>query len=162
MRARPAREDAGAAREELSLRVWLRLLAATNVGVERLRRGLREQFEVTLPAFDLLAQVDRAPAGPTMSELSRRLMVTKGNVTDLVLRVEEKGLVERRPDERDGRVQHVHLTRAGEALLARMLPVHHAVLADLMAGVDPSRLSLLHEHLGDLKRAVLRREEQSR
>jgi DNA-binding MarR family transcriptional regulator len=142
--------------------VWLRLLAATNVGVERLRRGLREQFEVTLPAFDLLAQVDRAPAGPTMSELSRRLMVTKGNVTDLVLRVEEKGLVERRPDERDGRVQHVHLTRAGEALLARMLPAHRAWLGELMAGVDAARLAQLHDLLGELKTQFLRLAERDR
>lgn len=148
------RQAQGADRDRLVTRVWLRLLAGTTLVTEQLRSNLRTEFGVTLPVFDLLAQAQREPTGPTMSELSRRLMVTKGNVSELVERLEREGLVERRPDERDGRVQHVHLTAAGGALVARMLPAHRSWLSALMAGIDDATLSRLAELLAGLKTSV--------
>ncbi|MBW7851620.1 MAG: MarR family transcriptional regulator [Rhodospirillales bacterium] len=135
----------------IEVRVWIRLLANANIVLRHLRRTLHGEFGVTMPAFDLLAQVSRPPEGPTMSELSQRLMVSKGNVTDLVERMEGKGLVQRHPDPGDGRVQHVHLTPAGRALLARMLPVHRRCLEGLMAGMDEATMGQLHHILGTLK-----------
>ena len=88
--------------DRLELRVWLRLLACTNRIDQGVRRGLREAFEITLPRFDLLAQLDRASDGLTMGELSRRLMVTNGNVTGLIDRLVGEGLVERKPSPRTG------------------------------------------------------------
>jgi DNA-binding MarR family transcriptional regulator len=136
------------------VKLWLRLLACENLVVARLRRGLREEFGMTLPAFDLLAQIDRPPRGPTMSELSQRLMVSKGHVTDLVERLEGKGLIERRADPSDGRVQRVHLTPEGVALFARMAPAHNRWLAELMGGMAPEKLERLHELLGELKEKI--------
>ncbi len=60
-----------------------------------MRNGLRETFDITLPRFDLLAQLDRAPDGMTMGELSDRLMVSNGNVTGLAERLVSEGLVAR-------------------------------------------------------------------
>jgi hypothetical protein len=78
-------ESRTTADDHQALRLWLRLLACTNRVEEPLRKRLREQFDGTsLPRFDLMAQLDRHPQGLKMRELSRRLMVTGGNVTGLV------------------------------------------------------------------------------
>ncbi len=140
--------------ERLELKVWLRLLACVSQGVGLLRREIQEGFGATLPTFDLLAQIDRRPRGPTMSELSKRLMVSKGNVTDLVSRLEAKGLIERRSDPTDGRRQRIFLTPAGELLFAQLAPAHNACVAELMAGLDGAALGELYEGLGRLKTAI--------
>ena len=108
-----------------------------------------------MPAFDLLAQVHRPPQGPTMGQLSQRLMVSKGNVTDLVERLEGKGLILRRIDDQDGRVQHVHLTPDGEALVERMLPAHRVWLKEMMAGLNEESLAQLYQLIGVFKTALV-------
>ena len=81
------------------------------------RRRLRERFNLTLPRFDLMAQLDRTPKGMTLGELSQRMMVSNGNVTGLVDCLARRRLVKRTQDERDRRVRLVRLTKAGEKLL---------------------------------------------
>src|ERR1051325_3801102 len=80
---RADRESAVVTDDRVELKVWLRLLTCANLIENRVRGRLRETFATTLPRFDLLAQLDRAPTGLTMGELSSRLMVTNGNVTAL-------------------------------------------------------------------------------
>lgn len=136
------------------LRAWLRLLSCTNLVLHRLRRNLKDTFSVTLPRFDLLAQVARPPLGTTLGELSRRLLVTKGNVTDIVIRMEKEELIERRRDETDGRIQHVYLTAAGEEALGRMLGAHNRWLKELMRHMSEEELDTLMDALGILKNAL--------
>src|SRR5207237_9857038 len=95
------------------LRLWLRLFACKEVIESEVRRRLRDNFNVTLPRFDLMAQLDRAPRGMTLGELSQRMMVSNGNVTGLVDRLVEQGLIERRPAPKDRRSQFVSLTPEG-------------------------------------------------
>jgi len=140
---------------DLQLRVWMRMLGSANVVLGELRQALREEFDVTMPAFDLLAQVHRPPRGPTMGQLSQRLMVSKGNVTDLVERLEGKGLILRRIDDQDGRVQHVYLTPDGEALVERMLPAHRVWLKEMMAGLNEESLAQLYQLIGVFKTALV-------
>ena len=90
-------EDAGTS-GALDLSIWLRLLACSNLMLNWLRRNLRHEFGMTLPTFDILAQIARPLLEPTMGELSERLMVSKGSVTDLIERLERRDLVARRPD----------------------------------------------------------------
>ncbi len=66
-----------------ALRLWLRMLTCTQLVEKQLRSRLRDRFNTTLPRFDLMAQLERAPAGLKMNELSRRMMVTGGNVTGI-------------------------------------------------------------------------------
>src|SRR3954464_13879359 len=80
--------------DRLELRLWIRLLTCSNLIDARVRRGLRDAFDTTLPRFDLLAQLDRAPECLTLSALSRRLMVSNGNMTGLVERLAAEGLIE--------------------------------------------------------------------
>ena len=79
------------------LRLWLRLLTCTTLIENEVRRRLRDNFDITLPRFDLLAQLDRAPDGMTLGELSQRMMVSNGNITGLVDRLVGQGLIRRRP-----------------------------------------------------------------
>ena len=78
-----------------ALRLWLRMLTCTQLVEKQVRTLLRERFETTLPRFDLMAQLERAPAGLKMNELSRRMMVTGGNVTGITDQLVSEGLVER-------------------------------------------------------------------
>ncbi len=99
----------------LSVRLWLRMLACTNRIENFVRQNLQAKFETTLPRFDLMAQLERAPQGLKMSELSQRMMVTGGNVTGITDGLEKEGLVVREVDTTDRRVFHVKLSAEGQA-----------------------------------------------
>lgn len=146
-----ARASAGTVSET---RLWLRLLACCNLVEAELRSRMRAEFGSTLARFDVLNQVARPPEGPTMGELSERLMVTKGNITDVIGRLEAENLVERRRDAVDARVQRVHLTKAGQRSVAKMLPAHNEWLAELMRDVDRRDLKALEELLGRFRSAL--------
>lgn len=145
-------ESAAAKDDKLDLRLWLRLISCTSIIENTVRRRLRREFGITLPGFDVLAQLDRAPRGLSMSELSARLMVTNGNVTGLVNRLIARGLVGRRADPKDQRVQVVRLTRKGRALFGRMTPAHHAWISEMVGGdMKAGELRRLYASLGRLK-----------
>ncbi len=152
-------ETALAQGERLEIRLWLRLLTCTNLIEGRVRRGLRQDFDTTLPRFDLMAQLDRAPDGLSLSQLSRRLMVSNGNVTGLVERLVAEGLVESRPDPGDRRTQLVRLTAAGHTAFQAMTPVHERWIAELMAGLSRAEMAQLHELLAKLKRSAAAAQE---
>jgi DNA-binding MarR family transcriptional regulator len=141
---------------QIESRTRLRMLGCVNLVLANLRANLRAQFGVTLPTFDILAQVQRAPTGPAMSEMSRRLLVSKGNVTDLVTRLERRGLLERRADGRDARVQHIHLTPAGAKLIRRMLAAHERWLIAMTAELGRQPMLGLHRSLGELRDLLLK------
>ena len=143
------------------LRVWLRLLACTSLIESRVRKGLREDFETTLPRFDLMAQLDRATGGLTMGELSRRLMVSNGNVTGLIDRLVTEGMVERRTDETDRRAQVVRLTARGKRAFDAITPVHQAWVADALSSLDAAEKTGLLELLAKLKSALTSDEAQT-
>ena len=100
---------------ESELRLWLRLLTCTTLIEGEVRRRLRQEFDVTLPRFDLMAQLDKAPGGMTLGELSQRMMVSNGNVTGLSERLMALGLLDRRQSRSDRRAQLVSLTAEGRA-----------------------------------------------
>src|SRR3982751_821163 len=108
------------------LRLWLRLLTCTQLIEKQVRNGLREQFATTLPRFDLMSQLERAPEGMKMNELSRRMMVTGGNVTGITDQLVTEGLVERVAQPSDRRAYRVRLTRAGSKAFAEMALEHEA------------------------------------
>jgi DNA-binding MarR family transcriptional regulator len=136
------------------LRLWLRLLTCTTLVETEIRRRLREQFEVTLPRFDLMAQLEKAPDGMALGEVSRRMMVSNGNVTGLVERLVENGHIYRRTLEADKRVQVISLTAAGRAEFARMAAEHEEWIAEMFAGITTRKGQMLLDLLGDLKRSV--------
>jgi DNA-binding MarR family transcriptional regulator len=143
--------------DHMALRLWLRLLACANLVEAPLRSRLREQFDgASLPRFDLMAQLERHPQGLQMRELSRRLMVTGGNVTGLTDKLVAEGLVERRDDPSDGRACTVLLTAEGRRQFRAMARAHETWIVELFGGLAPQQQSTLFELLGELKRSLPR------
>lgn len=137
------------------LRLWLRMLTCTNMIEAELRRRLRAAFNTTLPRFDLLAALDRAPEGLTLGEVSERMMVSNGNITGLAARLEAEGLVERRVGAHDRRVVRLTLTAAGSAVFAEQSAAHAGWLAEIFAGLPPHERDALHRLLGRTKSALV-------
>ena len=146
--------DVGAG-DGLELRVWLRLLTCSTLIEHGVRHGLHRNFETTLPRFDVLAQLQRAGKPLSMGELSRRLMVTNGNITGLVDRLKSEGLVDRRRSDGDRRVQIVSLEPAGATLFERMAADNRRWVSGMMAGLSREEKEALFALLGRLKSAVL-------
>jgi len=144
----------GPAGHKAELRLWLRLLSCTNLVSTAIRRRLRAEFGVTLPQFDLMAQLDREPEGLRLGELSARMMVTNGNITGLVGRLVAERLVRRNAVPGDGRGAVVLLTPAGSRLFARMARAHEDWIAELFSGVGRRRASALTEDLRTVKDSV--------
>ena len=118
------------------LRLWLRLLTCTQLIEKHLRTELRLQFDTTLPRFDLMAQLERAEGGLRMNELSRRMMVTGGNVTGITDQLEAEGLVERVEVQGDRRAFQVRLTAKGRRQFNAMAQAHEGWIVDAFAGLD--------------------------
>lgn len=135
----------------MGLRLWLRLLTTTNLVQTELRRRLRAEFDTTLPRFDLMAQLERHPEGLRMTELSRRLMVTGGNVTGITDQLEKEGLVVRDADPEDRRSIAVRLTPEGRAAFDRMASAHEQWVVEMFGGLSLDEKSQMHERLGKLK-----------
>ncbi len=152
----PALLDAetGAHGHKDELRLWLRLLTCTTMTETLIRGQLRERFGVTLPRFDLLAQLARSERGMTLGDLSRRMMVTNGNVTGLVERLVADGLVARTPRPTDRRTVTVCLTEAGRRAFAAMAAEHEGWVADAFAGVTAEDVVGLMALLGRVKASV--------
>ncbi len=133
------------------LRLWLRLLTCTTLIEGEVRGRLRQRFDVTLPRFDLMAQLDKAPDGMTLSDVSKRMMVSNGNVTGLVERLVESGHLDRRTSETDRRVQVIRLTKLGRAEFRRMAAEHETWIADLFADLTPKDVRELMRLLAKTK-----------
>jgi len=136
------------------LRLWLRMLTCTTLVEAEVRGRLRERFEVTLPRFDLMAQLQRARNGMTLSEVSRRMMVSNGNVTGLVERLVESGHLHRWASPSDRRVQVIALTPSGRTEFARMAKEHEGWIAELFGGLTPAEVKSLIGLLGKLKQSI--------
>jgi DNA-binding MarR family transcriptional regulator len=134
-----------------ALKLWLRLLSCANLVEAEIRSRLRAEFGITLPRFDLLAQLERHPAGLKMSELSRRLMVSGGNVTGLTDQLEQEGLVTRAVDPGDRRAYTIKLTPSGRTLFVRMAAVHEQWVIELLSGLSASEKGQVHRLLAKLK-----------
>jgi DNA-binding MarR family transcriptional regulator len=150
-------ESRAAHHDHAALRRWLRLFTC-HVMIERPNRArLRERFGITLARFDYLSQLERAREGLRMQELSRRLMVTGGNITGLTRELVREGLVERRTPESDRRVQVVRLTVHGRRVFAGMARAHEGWVVELLGGLPGHERDALYAALGRLKRALAHR-----
>jgi DNA-binding MarR family transcriptional regulator len=129
------------------LRLWLRLLRATRVIEAELRERLRVQFSLTLPQFDVMAALARHRQGITMTELSRMLIVSNGNVTGIVDRLVADRLVARRPAPDDRRSFLVRLTPKGDAEFAAVARAHQQWIDKLLSDFDGDEAEVIIAHL---------------
>jgi DNA-binding MarR family transcriptional regulator len=129
-----------------SLKLWLRMLSCTMRIENDIRSRLRATFDITLPRFDLMAQLERHPDGLRMGELSKRMMVTGGNITGITDQLEREQLVMRVTDPHDRRASSVKLTAAGHAAFATMAAVHEGWIEELLQDIpadDKAQLIVL-------------------
>lgn len=134
-----------------SLRMWLRMLSCTVMIEDEIRNRLRKEFDITLPRFDLMAQLERYPEGLRMGELSKRMMVTGGNITGITDQLEQEGLVQRVLDSKDRRAFSVKLTETGRHAFERMALVHEAWVQELLGGLDAQQKEQMNLMLGRIK-----------
>ncbi|NML42948.1 MarR family transcriptional regulator [Ramlibacter sp. G-1-2-2] len=144
-----------------ALRLWLRLLTCTQLVEKQVRTLLRERFDTTLPRFDLMAQLERAPAGLKMNELSRRMMVTGGNVTGITDQLVTEGLVERIDVEGDRRAYRVRLTPKGRKLFNDMARQHEDWIVEAFSSLNEKDIGTLHKLLGKVKDHASTRQESA-
>jgi DNA-binding MarR family transcriptional regulator len=139
---------------KVELKLWLRMLTCCNLIEAEIRRRLAAEFAVTLPRFDLLAQLDKVPDGLTLGETSRRMMVSNANVTTLVERLVANGLISRRPDPRDRRTTYISLTPGGRTAFGAMARAHEQWVAELFHDLDGGDVATLMQLLGKTKVSV--------
>ena len=145
-------ERAGVGDGNDRLRLWLRLFEATRRIENSLRERLREQHGTTLARFDVMAALSRHRDGVTMTELSRALLVSNGNVTGLIDRLEADGLAERRQVAGDRRAIRVRLTGRGHSTFARLARAHHGWIDELLGELDDAEVATLIDPLDRLRK----------
>lgn len=148
----PEKHD-GALADRSSVRLWLRLLSCTLTIEKEVQRRFAARG-ATLPRFDVLAALDRHPQGMNMGALSRALLVSNGNATQLVQKLAKEGLVRIRTAPDDRRSSIVRLTPKGRAEFNRLAAAHHDWIDALLADLDGTKRDDLYHALGELKRAI--------
>lgn len=146
--------------DHLALKLWLRMLTCTNLVEANLRNELRENFDSTLPRFDLLAQLDKHPEKLRMGELSSLMMVSGGNVTGLVNQMEAEGLVSRTPMKTDRRTFLVGLTRKGKRYFDKIATSHENWVVEMFDELSHDEQESLMALLARLKSSVGSKSEQ--
>jgi DNA-binding MarR family transcriptional regulator len=134
-----------------SLRLWLRWQTCAQLLEGPIRNGLRTQFHTTQPRFNLMAQLAGAPEGLKMKELSRRMMVTGGNVTSVTDQLVAAGWVKRVTDAGDRRSYKICLTALGQRQLNRMIQKHEAWVTTLFAHLSEKDRATIYTLLGKVK-----------
>ncbi len=135
------------------MRVWVQLLRATRAVENEIRERFRREFDVTLPRFDVMAALDRAEQGLTMTALSRALMVSNGNVTGIVERLVTDGLVARGTQDEDRRAIRVRLTQKGRAAFAEMAGAHEVWINELLTDLTNADAEEMLPRLDRIRRA---------
>ena len=149
----PEKHD-GAISEPAAVRLWLRLLTCSTIIEKRIRRRLAEQFETTLPRFDVLAALDRHPEGVTMGDLSQILLVSGGNLTALVRQLQAQGYLAMDRPPNDGRSWIVKITDAGRAHFSEVAAEHHHWIGAMFGNLSADHSKQLYDLLAELKHSL--------
>ncbi len=137
-----------------SIKLWLRLLTCSSLIENKLRKALREEFDMTLPRFDFMAQLEREPEGITMGELSKRMMVSGGNISGIATQLVSEGLIDRSSRPQDRRTYIVKLTAKGLRVFYDMAERHEEWVISLLGNLPQPDVDRLMTLLGDVKRVA--------
>ncbi|MFZ0053696.1 MAG: MarR family transcriptional regulator [Pseudolabrys sp.] len=140
------------------LRLWLRLLRSSRAIEAQLRERLRTRFSITLPQFDVMAALARSEEGMTMTELSRQLMVSNGNVTGIIDRLVAEKLVLRQAPASDRRSFIVRLTPKGASQFSVIAKAHEGWIDEMLEEFGAMEAESIISQLDELVRRVRTRE----
>lgn len=133
------------------LRLWLQMLKTTRFIENELREELRLGFQSTLPRFDVMAMLDRTREGLRMSQLSKQLMVSNGNVTGIIDRLVQEGFVMRVQVKGDKRATLVRLTPKGIDKFAEMAAEHERWINEHLKEIDETEIGHFIEILSKVR-----------
>ncbi len=136
MTIKSAKRDPDEPLSKERLRLWLKLLKASNLVEEEIRRRLRAQHASTLPRFDVMSALSRAPDGLKMGEISKLLRVSNGNITGIVDKLTEEGFALRVSVPGDRRAHQVCLTEKGKTAFAELADAHESWIDEILGGLD--------------------------
>lgn len=142
-----------------SLRLWLLLITLTTVVEKKIRRNLKAEFETTLPRFDIMATLEHSGQKMTMGELTKKLLVSKGNVTGVVASLVKQGILKRERDSDDKRTHYLSLTAKGRREFAAQAKAHQGWVNDYFSGMEMDELSVMVDHLSRLKDTISQKRE---
>jgi len=149
-----------APRSKMALRIWLRLLTSSQLIEKQVRGRFRTDFDTTLPRFDVLAALAREPDGQTMGDVSRWLLVSSGNITGIMTRLVDDGLVTRDQSSDDRRSSMVRLTKAGQKEFKKLSMAHENWVKQLLRGMTKQEMAALDELLIKVKLSLAELEAQ--
>jgi len=132
------------------LKLWIRMIRATRRIENELRDRLRREFDETMPRFDVMAALYRQPEGIKMSELSRSLMVSNGNVTPIVEKLVQAGMVNRTQPPDDRRSLLVSLSDEGANYFNNMASRHQCWVDELFGALGEQDIDLLNQQFDRL------------
>jgi len=138
-------------RRKMALRIWLRLLTSSQLIEKQVRGRFRTEFDTTLPRFDVMAALAREPAGQTMGDVSRWLLVSSGNITGIITRLENDGLVKRTRSADDRRTHLVRLSQTGREEFERLSSAHEKWIRNMLSGMTRQEMATLDELLSKVK-----------
>ena len=138
-------------RRKLALRIWLRVLTSSKLIEKHVRGRFRTEFDTTLPRFDVMAALARVPDGQTMGDISRWLLVSSGNITGIITRLEEDGLVTRARSAADRRTHLVQLSDKGRQEFERMSLAHEQWVRNMLSGMTRKEMADLDDLLTRVK-----------
>ena len=139
-----------------TVRLSLRLLTTSRLIEREVDALFRARFNSTIARFDFLSALDRHGA-LTLGEVSRYLLVSNGNVTQLRTRLCEDGLIETEKNETDRRIQRVRLTKRGESVFKQMAKAHAARVDSLLGELTNADKQALTRLLDAAKASVRRK-----
>ena len=148
---KPAVNRETAPKDHLEIRIWLRPLASASRLESILQSRFTREFGISLARFDVLSQLERSDDGLTMTETSRRMMVTNGAITSLVDRLVDEGFVMREAHPEDRRTTILRLTDSGRERFHTMAAEHEQWVVGLLSGVDKQTKQDLVKNLAVLK-----------
>ena len=129
--------------------VWLRLLRVVQ-NISRHAEAELDAIDISAPQFNLLVQIQTAE-GISQQELAERLQVTKGNISQLISKLEKRGLLKR---QKEGRMSNLKLTANGQTLVNRLLPEHDAFIARQFAALTADEQQQLLSLLRKLEQSL--------
>ena len=141
--------------DRANVRVWLRLLSCTMAIEKEVQRRFAERG-MTLPRFDVLAALDRNREGMTMGALSKALLVSNGNVTQLTQKLKRDGLIEVTPLPSDRRTQIVRMTEEGKQQFHKLARAHNDWIDQMLGDLDFTQRERLYVALGTMKLSIAR------
>ena len=140
------------------LRLWLKLLKASSIIEEDVRRRLRSECNWTLPRFDVMSALSRNPEGLKMSQISELLRVSNGNITGIVDKLTEEGLALRVAVPGDRRASLVRLTPKGLEEFSRQAEAHEDWINNMLGDLDARDIEGMNARLDRLVEALEQQE----